>query len=46
MDEGPLGVHEVKLVVQPGPGLHDGRGVGEAAHGPHHLEMIDIVTLV
>ena len=37
VDEGPLGVHEVKLVVEPGPGLHDGRGVGEAAHGPVHL---------
>ena len=37
VDEGPLGVHQVELVVQPGPGLHDGRGVGEAAHGsPHH----------
>ena len=46
--EGALGVHEVKLVVQPGPGLHDGRGVGEAAHSPHHLEMkvTCIVTLV
>ena len=31
VDEGPLGVHQVKLVVEPGPGLHDGRGVGEAA---------------
>ena len=37
MDKGTLGVHEVKLVVEPGPGLHDGRGVGEAAHGPVHL---------
>ena len=40
VDEGPLGVHEVKLVVQPGPGLHDGRGVGEAAHGPLHLGQV------
>ena len=31
MNKGTLGVHEVKLVIQPGPGLHDGRGVGEAA---------------
>merc|ERR1711936_1289493 len=33
VDEGPLGVHEVKLVVQPGPGLGDGGGVGEHADG-------------
>merc|ERR1711981_948860 len=31
VDEGPLGVHQVELVVQPGPGLSDGRGVGEHA---------------
>ena len=31
VDEGPLGVHQVKLVVQPGPGLHDGGGVGQTA---------------
>ena len=38
--EGSLGVHEVKLVVQPRPGLHDGGGVGEAADGPVHLGQV------
>merc|ERR1712155_431685 len=33
VDEGSLGVHQVELVVQPGPGLGDGRGVGEHADG-------------
>ena len=37
VDEGPLGVHQVKLVVQPGPGLHDGGGVGQAANRSLHL---------
>ena len=31
MDKGPLGVHQIKLVVKPGPGLGDGGGVGEHA---------------
>ena len=31
MDKGTLGVHEVKLVVQPGPGFTDGRGVAQHA---------------
>merc|ERR550539_295774 len=31
MDEGPLGVHQVELVVQPSPSLSDGGGVGEHA---------------
>merc|ERR550539_1563880 len=31
VDEGPLGVHQVELVVQPSPGLSDGGGVGEHA---------------
>ena len=38
VDEGPLGVHEVELVVEPGPRLHDGRGVGQAAHRSLHLQ--------
>ena len=33
MNKSPLGVHQVKLVVQPGPGLCDGGGVGEHADG-------------
>ena len=40
MNKSSLGVHEVKLVVQPGPGLHDGGGVGEAADGPHHFGQV------
>lgn len=34
MDEGALGVHEIKLVVESGPGLDDGGGVGDHADGP------------
>ena len=37
MNKSPLGVHEVELMVQPGPGLRDGRGVGEHADGPLDL---------
>merc|ERR550539_699340 len=33
MEEGPLGVHQVELVVQPSPSLSDGGGVGEHADG-------------
>ena len=40
MHEGALGVHEIELVVQPGPGLSDGRGVGQHAHGTGHLHAI------
>merc|ERR1712004_172893 len=40
VDEGPLGVHEVELVVEPGPGLSDGSGVREHAHGPLHLGKV------
>ena len=38
--EGALGVHEVELVVQAGPGLGDGRGVGQHAHGPGDLGKV------
>merc|ERR1712045_849509 len=37
VDEGSLGVHQVKLVIQPGPGLSNGGGVGEHADGAGHL---------
>merc|ERR1711936_1454841 len=40
VDKGPLGVHEVELVVKPGPGLSDGGGVREHAHGPLHLGQV------
>jgi len=37
VDKGSLGVHQVKLVVKSGPGLSDGSGVGQHAHGPLDL---------
>ena len=37
MDKCSLGVHQVKFIIQPGPCLHDGGGVGEAADRPVHL---------
>merc|ERR1719340_353805 len=40
VDEGTLGVHQVELVVKPGPGLGDGGGVGEHAHGALHLGQV------
>ena len=40
MHEGALGVHEVELVVQAGPGLGDGSGVAQHAHGPLHLGQV------
>merc|ERR1712109_326923 len=40
VNEGPLGVHEVELVVKPGPGLGDGGGVREHTHGPADLSKI------
>ena len=33
VDEGTLGVHQVKLVVKTSPGLGDGGGVAQHAHG-------------
>ena len=40
MDKGPLGVHEVKLVIQYSPSILDGGGVGEAAHCPLDLGQV------
>ncbi len=40
MDEGPLGIHEVELVVEPGPGLHDGGRVRQAADRPLHAGQV------
>merc|ERR1712110_1030390 len=40
VDEGPLGVHQVKLVVQPGPGLGYGGGVGQHTHGTLYLGQV------
>ena len=40
MDEGPLGIHEVKLVVQPGPGFSNGSGVAEHADSAWNLGQV------
>ncbi len=40
MDKGPLGVHEVKLVVQVGPGFSNGCCVGETAHSTLNLGQV------
>ena len=40
MDEGTLGVHQIELVVEAGPGFGNGRGVGQHAHGTLHLGQI------
>ena len=40
VDEGPLGVHQIELVVQTGPGLGDGGRVAQHAHGTLHLGQI------
>ena len=40
MNEGPFSKHEVEFVIQPRPGLHDGRRVGETADGATHFGQI------
>ena len=40
VDEGALGVHEIELVVQSGPGLGDGGRVGQHADGTLDLGQI------
>ena len=40
VDKGPLGVHQVKLVIKSGPGLGDGGGVGEHADSSLHLGQV------
>ena len=40
VNEGSLGVHEVELVVQPGPGLGDGSGVAQHADGTLDLGQV------
>merc|ERR1712190_594577 len=40
VNEGPLGVHEVELVVKPSPGLSDGGGVRKHTHGPADLSKV------
>merc|ERR1711893_454260 len=40
VDEGTLGVHQIKLVIQTGPGLGDGGGVAQHAHSTLHLGQV------
>uniref|UniRef100_A0A182WE44 Uncharacterized protein n=1 Tax=Anopheles minimus TaxID=112268 RepID=A0A182WE44_9DIPT len=40
VDERTLGVHQIELVIQSGPCLGNGRGVGQHAHGTLHLGQI------
>merc|ERR1719511_111860 len=40
MHESSLGVHQVELVIQSGPGLGDGGGVAQHAHGSLHLGQV------
>ena len=40
VDEGSLGIHQVKLVVKTSPGLSDGGGVAQHAYGTLHLGQI------
>jgi len=40
VDEGSLGVHQIKLVIKTSPGLSDGSGVGQHAHGTLDLSKI------
>merc|ERR1719192_1275685 len=40
VDECPLGVHQVKLVVKPGPGLSNSRGIGQHADSSLNLGKI------
>merc|ERR1711892_471471 len=40
MNKSSLGIHKVKLVVKPGPGLSDGSGVGQHADGTSNLSSV------
>merc|ERR1719495_1095380 len=40
VDEGTLGVHQIKLVIQTSPRLSDGGGVAQHAHGTLYLGQI------
>ena len=40
MHKGSLCVHEVKLVIKPGPSLHDSSGVGQTTNCPVDLGQI------
>ncbi len=40
MDKGPLGVHQVELVIQTCPGLSDGSSVAQHTHRPLNLGQV------
>merc|ERR1719466_526763 len=40
MHKSPFSIHQVKLVVQPGPGLSNSRCVGQHAHSPLYLGQV------
>ena len=40
VDERTLGIHEIELVVETSPGLGNGRGVAQHAHGTLHLGQV------
>merc|ERR1739836_255871 len=40
VDEGPLGVHEVELMVKPGPGLGNSSGVAQHTDSPADLSKV------
>ena len=40
VDKGPLGIHQIKLVIKPGPCLRDGGGVGEHADSSGNLSQV------
>merc|ERR1719443_695549 len=42
VDKGSLGVHQVKLVIKPGPGLGDGGGVGK--HADSSLDLGEVTS--
>ena len=40
VDESPLGVHKIELVVESGPGLGNGGGVGQHADSSGYLSEV------
>ena len=40
MNEGPLGIHKIELVIKSGPGFGDGRRIGQHADGALNLGQI------
>ncbi len=40
VDKGPLGVHQIELVIETSPGLSNSCGVAQHAHGPLYFSQI------